>query len=981
MSGNNDNNKNVNYNDLTKKEQENVSAQRAGELGARVAADVATDGQYEKIRNAPVVGKQAKKFEKKVGKKVANVDKATGGNVGKVAKPLNDSGAIDTAGQAMNAVGGKPGSNPSTGNNVPNPPKAPTNPNNTPTQEKGANNTPNFAKNGLNNDNSIPNGNSEGANKSRLRNLFDRKKDSNGGLGLNPFKKKENSLFNSGSGGEASEGEQLTKVMVQGAKKVIKMAMMPLLPFVAIILLLFLLLLADSSGGSNDNQAVDKKSKHYGDTEYFSGSKEQKEFYERVNKTVDDYQSKGKEINPMYITTTIFVLREEENNLKSKDIKIDYADFNQDIINELADAMLGGSTVYSQDKYHAYLTDTFFKKYLIEEDKRYYSELADSVFEYIEEYMRKSYGDDKDCTTTTTGSCSYSFTGIVNGSDGIVNKSYSFSNLKVRLMSSTHSLCNGPNNNPMYDELVDFEEYVLGVMYGEIGTYMNPEVEKAHSIAARSFSLARGIEMNGGGGVKYVKEGNQDILQMRPCVADHLFCNTKTGCSANGTIQIDGNNGNQLYSDTNHVKVWKGPLSQEGNTHLKDSWEKTKGMYGVDKDGRVVEMTYWIGNGNKDDNVWQKWATEKNWDYKQIILAAYPKVTDIKQASCAETSESTENGFLKVAHEIWTEITDTFGEYMNGNSIPPTRKNIDCSSFVDWVLYKYGYEDFKGYQKVTQWFVTTNLHEKYGWEEISIAAGEDATSKLKPGDIIVRDPGNNDGHMAIVSEIRSDGTVWGYDCGATSHWQANKGGKPYNFSYFVKNDNRPGKIIRVTNQGTGGKCETAQSGDWSEWRQNGNAPWKDIRLGSSSETIGTVGCYVTSIAIQIARSGVKTNISNFNPGTFVTELNKNSNSFDSGGGLTGSGESYISNIVPGFKKVVQYVNLSKNKQEQINTVQSYIDKGYYVLLHLDNGRHWVAVTGTTKDNIQMVDPARNNKTVYEVYSVSSVVGLSVFEIK
>ena len=63
---NNVNGVNDNYNQLSKKEQENASAQKAGELAGRAAADVFTDGQYEKIRNAPVVGNIEKKAEKSI---------------------------------------------------------------------------------------------------------------------------------------------------------------------------------------------------------------------------------------------------------------------------------------------------------------------------------------------------------------------------------------------------------------------------------------------------------------------------------------------------------------------------------------------------------------------------------------------------------------------------------------------------------------------------------------------------------------------------------------------------------------------------------------------------------------------------------------------------------------------------------------------------------------------------------------------------
>ena len=236
--------------------------------------------------------------------------------------------------------------------------------------------------------------------------------------------------------------------------------------------------------------------------------------------------------------------------------------------------------------------------------------------------------------------------------------------------------------------------------------------------------------------------------------------------------------------------------------------------------------------------------------------------------------------------------------------------------------------------------------------------------------------------MNIIVEVRSDGSVWGYDCGSSNNWKSSKGGKLVRISTsFVKSDNRPGKIIRVTNSGTGDNCETAESGEWSEWRQNGTAPWRNISLGSGKETIGSVGCYVTSIAIQIARSGAKTSIPNFNPGTFVNEIKKTPNAFNVNGALSWQGEASISNFVPGFSVVSSHVALGRTKEEQIETVQKYIDQGYYVLLNVKGGGHWVAVTGTTKDNIQMVDPGRNEKNVYDVYSPSSVVQVNVYSIK
>lgn len=97
------------------KQAENDSSAKAGGMAARGAADVATGGAYEKVRNAPVIGKAAQAAEKHVGKKVGNAANAlTRGKAGRVAKKADDSGALDAADKAANAMGGNP--NPSIGN-------------------------------------------------------------------------------------------------------------------------------------------------------------------------------------------------------------------------------------------------------------------------------------------------------------------------------------------------------------------------------------------------------------------------------------------------------------------------------------------------------------------------------------------------------------------------------------------------------------------------------------------------------------------------------------------------------------------------------------------------------------------------------------------------------------------------------------------------------------------------------------------------
>lgn len=161
------------------------------------------------------------------------------------------------------------------------------------------------------------------------------------------------------------------------------------------------------------------------------------------------------------------------------------------------------------------------------------------------------------------------------------------------------------------------------------------------------------------------------------------------------------------------------------------------------------------------------------------------------------TYEAKSNGgdFLKVAENVWNKVCSTFTTY-GGTTVPPKGKTIDCSAYVSWVLYEYGYTEFGGSQTNTEKLYTTNWNQKYGWEEISVAAGENVVSKLQPGDILVR-RGASEGHTQIVVSVEDSGAVYVYDCGDESNW-IGKNGKPMNYTKFAAFDSRPGKIIRVT---------------------------------------------------------------------------------------------------------------------------------------------------------------------------------------
>ena len=177
------------------------------------------------------------------------------------------------------------------------------------------------------------------------------------------------------------------------------------------------------------------------------------------------------------------------------------------------------------------------------------------------------------------------------------------------------------------------------------------------------------------------------------------------------------------------------------------------------------------------------------------------------------------------------------------------------------------------------------------------------------------------------------------------------------------------------NSGGSGSCA---SGEFTTWRQI-NAPWSDIQMDSSGQTIGQIGCLVTSVAIQIARSGVQTSINPFNPGTFVEFLNKN-------GGIAGGGNFVWASpqkAAPTFVYQDQEDISGYSREEKLNKIKSLVSqKNVYVVAEVkgNTGQHWVAVMGVNGDRVEMVDPASDNTDMWSQYSWSNTSILAYYKV-
>ena len=159
--------------------------------------------------------------------------------------------------------------------------------------------------------------------------------------------------------------------------------------------------------------------------------------------------------------------------------------------------------------------------------------------------------------------------------------------------------------------------------------------------------------------------------------------------------------------------------------------------------------------------------------------------------------------FLETAQAVWEYIVNK-GDYVYrypGKPAPYQDSNrIDCSSYVAWVLYEYGYDEFGSTTVSTSTFTDTDWNAKYGWEEIVIGNDEDCRSKLQAGDILVRVSESGDvHHMQIIKEIAPNGDIITYDCGKATHWESQyiNGFRWNGFASGADAPDAPGKIIRI----------------------------------------------------------------------------------------------------------------------------------------------------------------------------------------
>lgn len=163
---------------------------------------------------------------------------------------------------------------------------------------------------------------------------------------------------------------------------------------------------------------------------------------------------------------------------------------------------------------------------------------------------------------------------------------------------------------------------------------------------------------------------------------------------------------------------------------------------------------------------------------------------------------------------------------------------------------------------------------------------------------------------------------------------------------------------------------SAVNGDYKTWTQCGQS-WSGYKLGSS--TMCNIGCLVTSISIQIARSGTVIIPEKFDPGIALNYL-----TFSSSGSLY-NWES-MRKISPNFGPYTRFSVAGWSQANIAEKLLSYDSSKYYFILHVgkigrSNAHHFVAVNyvDPATNKIYIFDPSGTSyQEVYEHYRVYRV---------
>lgn len=453
--------------------------------------------------------------------------------------------------------------------------------------------------------------------------------------------------------------EQEREISAKG-KAFIKKVITLLLPFFFIFLLiLFVITLITSSfsGVLEDFFNVDNKDA-YGST-YNASSKEAQRFYDRINDVKLDMLSEGKSVQETKIVAVYHVINDYDKS-------VTYDDMSKSKIREIAESMFEENT-YNEETFKNNLVNDIFLDYFPEYSEEKRSHMAEEVIAYEKAYKEMLESGSKNSSCAAQGTCTYQIKGFNTGS-GSISKEIEAPNIKVRLMTCGDL---GRGQPIPGEELVDFEKYITGVVYAEMGPGNNSEAYKAQAIAARTYALVRPKAMNGAFGLKLEEENGQTILQIRNCTEDQVYCDPDQGCSTSMSAGSADKSGATIFSGAHTKSVTiKDKLPEDSD--LRTSVSSVMGQVLVDNNGYLINSGYTSVNQNK----WKSDAAA-GLDYKQILISHYAVANKVAENSCNINGSTTCSILSSGPYANWKQYEGAWVSVPIGAS-GKTIKNIGC---------------------------------------------------------------------------------------------------------------------------------------------------------------------------------------------------------------------------------------------------------------------------------------------------------------
>ena len=217
------------------------------------------------------------------------------------------------------------------------------------------------------------------------------------------------------------------------------------------------------------------------------------------------------------------------------------------------------------------------------------------------------------------------------------------SNLKVRLIHKKNSALPDVEVDAAVpnQELIDFEKYVLGVVYAENGGAPD-EAMKAQAIAARTYAFNRGT----------IKEDNGEvILEISSSTWDQTYCDPDKGCDICTSV-LDQSVQTVMTKGTvpegASCTHWKGPL--ENDSRIRKAVKAVSGIVLTDTSGNPAG----VGYTSTTQNSWNSLANQGS-DYVELLRSSYGGEYILSKPSCS---------FASGDWDTWRQSSSEWGSIM-----------------------------------------------------------------------------------------------------------------------------------------------------------------------------------------------------------------------------------------------------------------------------------------------------------------------------